>query len=238
MIVKDGFLHFEESDNIKNKKITGRSFVQLASKNSFTPKGDCIINMFLRIKDEVDPYYTVRGEIAELIVEKVLKRKNKKVVRYTPEGENYDMFKELENCGGVIDLKIINEDGSFDIIEVKSKEWNVYSEKRYKETEGNESEIWQALYYQYLMKAKKSIMAYVLFNENAKLCIQENLKLNPADVKIFFKINYFDEKKVKQEIQNALKYKKWCWENKKVPIQDISQKMLDFLIKEKGLKYE
>ena len=70
------------------------------------------------------------------------------------------------------------------------------------------------------------------------LGLSNRVKLNPADVKIFFKINYFDEKKVKQEIQNALKYKKWCWENKKVPIQDISQKMLDFLIKEKGLKYE
>lgn len=238
MIIKDGYLCFEETDKIKDKKITGRTFVQLASKDSYTPKGDCIINMFLRIKEQISPYYAVRGEIAEKIVLKVLEKKCKNVVRYTTEGEKYDMFKHLQNCGGVIDLRMFNEDGSFDIIEVKSKEWNIYTEKRYRETEGNENEIWQALYYQFLDKAKRSIMAYVLFNDKAKMCIEENLKLNPADVKIFFKINKYDEQKVKTAIQNALKYKKWCWENKKVPLQDISQKMLDFLIKEKGLKYE
>jgi hypothetical protein len=238
MIVKDGYLWFEENDKIKDKKITGRSFVQLASKDSYTPKGDCIIKMFLRIKEQVNPYYAIRGDIAEKIVEKVLTKKGKKVVRYTTESEDYDMFKHLNNCGGVIDLRLFNDDGSYYIIETKSKEWNAFTEKRYKETEGNQNEIWQALYYQFLDKAKKSVMAYVLFNDNAKMCIENNLKLNPKDIKIFFKINNYDESKVRQEIQNALKYKKWCWENKKVPLHDISRKMLDFLIKEKGLKYE
>lgn len=240
MIIRDNFLCFEESDKIKDKKITGHSFVQLAGKDTFSSKGDCIVKMFLRVKEQIDPYFTVRGDIAERIVEKVLIKKGKNVKRYTPEGEDYDMFKHLENCGGVIDLRLFygENDEEHDIIEVKSKEWNRFSEKRYTETEGNENEIWQAMYYQYLDKAKRSIMAYVLFNEHAKTCIESNLKINPADVKIFFKVNNYKAEKVKEEIQKALKYKKWCWENKKVPLQDISQKMLDFLIKEKGLKYE
>ena len=221
MKVENEYLVFDKEE-LKLKKITGTVFSELSGKNNFTPKGDCLINMFLKLKTDADPYYRIRGNIAEKLALNYLKSKYPMVNwrPHTTESENYDMFKKDKNYGGVIDI----DGNDYEIIvEVKGKSMkNKLNWLRF----GNIGEEWQALHYGNLKQAKKVMMVYVFFEEVAEEAIKKHKPFNIEDVDIQEKELEIDYDMINWNLEYCLSYRDECYESKRIPVGDISRNKL------------
>lgn len=221
MKVENEYLVFDK-EKIKLKKITGHRFAELSGKDGFKTKGDCLLNMFLNIKENVDPFYKIRGEIAEALALSYLRKKYPMVkwTYHTTEGEGYDMFKEDENYGGVIDI----DGNDYEIIvEVKGKS---ISKKAYIEKNGNIGEEWQALHYGNLKQAKKVIMCYVYFSEKAEESIKKHKGFSMKDIEVKEKELEIDYDMINWNLEYCLSYRDDCYEHKRIPLSDISYNKL------------
>ncbi len=221
MIKTNEYLIFDKEE-LKLKKITGHRFSELSGKDGFRTKGDCLVNMFLNIKEQIDPYYKLRGNIAEKIAHNYLCKKYPSIKwRYhTTEGENYDMFKEDKNFGGVIDID--GNDYQL-IVEVKGKS---LKDKKWIIEKGNIGEEWQALYYGCQKQARNVLMVYVFFPEDIEQSIKDKKPFNIEKVDIQEKELEIDYGMIDWYKDYCLSYRDECFENKRIPLSDISPKKL------------
>ena len=221
MKVENEYLVFDKEE-LKLKKITGHRFAELSGKDGFKTKGDCLVNMFLNIKENVDPYYKLRGEIAEALALTYLRKKYPivKWTYHTTEGENYDMFTESKNYGGVIDI----DGNDYEIIvEVKGKSMK---NKKWILEKGNIGEEWQALHYGNLKQSKKVMMVYVFFEEKAEEAMKNHKRFSLKDIDIKEVELEIDYDMIDWNLEYCLSYRDECYENKRIPIGDISRNKL------------
>ena len=231
MYIKGGYLYFDDEQIKKPKKITGHSFVQLIDKDIFNPKGDAMINILKFLKNEpIDEFYTNRGEIAEQLVKRSYEKKGHKYQVWDKKEIGFDNFKNISQIfGGLLD-------GLLDdniVVEVKSKSINKYDEIT---KNGVEQEELQALFYATLLNLNVSFMEWVFFTPEQ----EELIKLNKPITDFKGCIKYskqleVNHNKIIEYMNIAYIYYSECINNKRIPCCDISDNVMNKLLKEKGL---
>lgn len=166
---------FEVLKPLEPKKLSSTWFPQLLDIDNYNPKGDKLLEFWgLAQGEPFDNYYSLRGEIAEVLVSNMLKKRNYKVTRYNNKKElDYDVFKYEENnqdklnklykyFGGLPD--IVYEDGNEKILlEVKSKDMSAIDKIQ---SNPPQYEILQGKQLALLYGLDKVTMTYVFFSEN------------------------------------------------------------------------
>ena len=221
-------------ENAKAKKITGTKFPVLIGKNSFKQKGDQMLELFGLYKEEVDPYYLKRGDIAEALVNQTFKENGYKTKTWKKKEINYDNFQDVEVFGGMIDIFV--EKPIQRVIEVKSKnlkDYGIISQN------GNEHEELQGMLYAYLRNVDL-IMVWVFFNDETEKCIRmdipfdvhgfnENGERNVTFLTKEIKMDDYTKRNMENWMLEAQQYVEFCDREKVIPIQDISYKVLQKL---------
>lgn len=229
IIKQDNLYIYVDTDKTvrTKKKISGHSFVGLVDFDKFNKRGDIILSLLGIKKDEVDPKYAYRGELAEMVVRAIYERKLKKqIVWYDEEAKkdnNYDFFPTYLQCGGIPDIEIPSEQT---LIEVKSKSMKDYA--YIKEHGAPASELYQALYYGFLRKYKKITMFYVFFDEESEQLAFQNKPIKTYNNLKFLTQTYdVKEEEIDFLVKSALNYYNDCVKNKRIPISDLSKTVLN-----------
>lgn len=240
MQIKNGYLCFYPFDtgNIgkdgkKPKKITGHSFVGLIGKDPFKPKGDYLLDLFRILpSDPIDPYYLERGDIAEDLIQRRYTKDGHKYQKWDKKQIKYDNFQNIENFGGLVD-------GLIDdciINEVKSKLLKDYDNIV---QNGKESEELQGMYYATLWGLDTLFMDWVFFTEEQEKELRETHNItNWSGMKRFSKQFNVDRRYIMGLMKQALDYYNYCLGCGMIPLEDLSDKALQRLMKEKGLKLD
>lgn len=176
---KENFVyHFYGLDTDKMKKVTSRAFSCLLGQNKWESTGKTILERFNGvIKEDIDPYYLVRGDIAEIIVKEFLENKYKTINvnvdlrTWDKEKVRYDNFGDNPKFGGLIDIAIAKPDKYRAVVEVKSK--SVKDVEKIKESRGNIDEVLQGKFLSLLSGVPKCLMVYVFFDPNQEANIKE-----------------------------------------------------------------
>lgn len=225
MEIKNGYLYFETEKTVETKKkMSGHAFVELSGFNKYQKKGDCVLSLLGLLKNEVDPKYLFRGNVAEAIVRKIASTKYEDIVWYDEEDKqknHYDFFPEYLQCGGIPDIEIPSKQT---LIEVKSK-----SLAKKQEIISNPplEEIYQGLFYGYLRNVPKIEMAWVFFDKESETAIFQKQKPKTlSKVETYFKTYEVNREEMKTRISEALKYYNACVKEKRIPLEDISPKIL------------
>ena len=228
--IADGFLILDTKvTSATKKKMSGHSFVGLAGIDKYNKRGDILLQLLKYYKNNVDPKYLYRGDMAEKMVRFILEKQGKEYITYDEEYKkknNYDCFPMYQYCGGIPDFELPNEKT---IIEVKSKSLEKYDEVM---KDMPIEEIKQGLFYTYLRNYNKLIMAYVFFDEESENLLFENKLPKTLDkCKVVFKKFDLDKDELRNDIGNALTFYNICLDNKAIPLEDISPKILQVLRK-------
>jgi hypothetical protein len=179
---------FEGIDAGKMKKVTSRHFPTLLGENKWNSVASAILDRCgLLEREEIDPYYMVRGAIGEILVQEYVERQYKsanidgiEIKRFTPKDVGWDMFKKNNRFGGVVDLAITAPPERRAVIEVKSKSMK---DKAWIAGKGNypTEEVMQGLFLGVMSKVKKTIMAYIFFSPDTEASIRAYCEKNGYD---------------------------------------------------------
>jgi len=186
--------HFPQIVNFKHKKIVSRAFPNLLGKNRWESAGKTILNLCkLEEYSAIDPFYTLRGDIGELIMYQYFKDNYPVNLKtWTKKEAKYDNFPKNENFGGLLDIAITGlEEGYANenykdedvraVIEVKSKSLI----KRYKNGKAIDNrekmkmdgypieEALQGEFLGHMAYVDFYIMAYIFFNEEQEETLKE-----------------------------------------------------------------
>ena len=222
------YIYIETDKTVRTKKkISGHPFVGLVGFDKFNKRGDIVLSLLGIKKDPFDDKYSYRGEIAEMLVRAIYEKKlNKKIVWYdeeTKKKNDYDFFKSYLQCGGIPDIEIPSEQM---LVEVKSKSMKDYADIKEKGAPANE--LYQALYYGFLRKYKKITMFYVFFDEESEQLAFQNKPIKTYNNLKFLKQDYdVNEEEIDFLVKNALNFYNDCVKNKRIPISDLSKKVID-----------
>ena len=223
MLIKDGFLELEDKDLTKVKKITATNMTALLGTNKFRKRGDAMLMLLNLYKEVIDPFYTKRGEIAELIVRELLKLKKYDIKFWNKYEISFDNFHSNNDLGGMIDIAITKP--TRQIVECKSK--NISKLQETKKFINDDYEH-QAQFYGYLSKCDDINLIYVFFTDEQEEKIRkgEILSIDPSLYTFYgYKVN-IDKIKFKEEISKCIEYKNNCLKYKKIPLEDISPAVL------------
>lgn len=181
-------------ENVSVGKVTSRMFPILLGKSFWNGLGYAVLDRCkLLEREEIDSYYLVRGEIAEIMINDYLKAVYKdfgvEIVtkRFTPQSTNYDMFAKNEKFGGVVDIGISAPSDKRAVVEVKSKDLEKSYERIVKNNELDESEVLQGKFLARMSNVNKLLMGYVFFNNQHEIAIKkvmESLGTTSAEVVI------------------------------------------------------
>lgn len=227
--IKDGCLCFDTNITIQTKKkMTGHSFVELCGFSTFKKKGDTVLSLLGAYKEQADPKWLRRGDMAELIVRNYYSKKlGKNIVWYDEQDKKanfFDFFHDYQQCGGIPDIEIPEEKL---LIEVKSKSLKKYDEiinKLPKE------EIYQGLYYAYLRHFPSAVLFWVFFDDESEQAIFNGEKPKTLNnVKLHLENYNVNNEEMKNLIKGALSYYNTCIKECRIPLGDISQSVLDRL---------
>ncbi len=221
---------FSNWDFDSHKKLTSRAFATISGSNKWESAGKGILERFRMIeKEEIDPYYAVRGDIAEMLVYNFMKKhykENKNIdielATWDKEKINYDNFNNNKKFGGMIDIAIKSPERYRAVIEVKSK--SIKDLELIKKNRGNKEEIMQGLFLSYLSKVDKCLMTYVFFTPAQERLIKEAIRNDKN-------IGYpFNSKMLAKEVLNNI-----IWTYTKydiIPFKHlVSNYEMDFLVK-------
>lgn len=194
----------------KHKKLTSRAFPNILGENRWESIGKTILERYKMIqKDQIDKYYTVRGELAEMIVKDYLKGFYKEKLKVDLELVTWDKFKiSFDNFpknpkfGGMLDIAIKSPEKFRAVVEVKSK--SLKDLEKITASKGNTEEVRQGLFLSYLSLVDKCLMVYVFFTPQQEQTIKEYIANQKA---IGYKV---DEKIFSKEI---IKNNKWTYKN-------------------------
>jgi len=194
---KEKFTYSFEPVNVqKMRKVTSRAFPCLLGINKDESSGKATLERFgLTEKEQIDPYYLVRDNLAEKLAYDYLKAHYKEskgvdlvLATWKKEEINYDNFSKNEKFGGMIDIAIAQPAEYRAVAEVKSKSMKDY--ENIKGSRGNPEEVYQGLFLSYLSKTDKCLMAYVFFTPEQEQEIKDrmadrgNVQISFKDVKI------------------------------------------------------
>lgn len=226
MKIENDYLILEDKDLTKIKKITATNLTALLGTNKWKKKGDALLSILNLYKEVIDPFYTKRGEIAELILREKLKQKGFGIKFWDKFEIGFDNFPTRKDFGGMIDIAITSP--SRQIVECKSK--NIAKKEETIKYVNDDYEH-QAMLYGYLSKCDDINLIYVFFTDEQEEKIRkgESLSTNPAFYTFYgYKVK-LDKMKFEEELKECLKYKNECIINRKIPLVDISDKVLEYL---------
>lgn len=226
MYIKDNYLILEQQDVWKPKKITGTIMGEMLGLNNFKKKGDAILTMIRAYKEEIDPFYTNRGYFGEKVLQEMLKQKGFEIKTWDQKEINYDNFKSNSEFGGMLDLAILKP--TRQLVECKTKNISKLADtKRW----ANKSYECQAQLYGYLSKCDDINLIYVFFTDEQEQALKESKELdpNPANYVFYGYKVQLDKEKFKQDMQFCLDYKNKCLKEMRIPLEDISEKVLQKL---------
>lgn len=235
--IEDGFLKFDIDDiYIKKstnlpKKITGHSFVALIDKDDFKPKGDAVIDLLKILpQQDIDEFYQIRGKYGEKLVERMYQRNKRNYQTFDPNEINFDNFPDIKYFGGLVDGIL---DGVI-VVECKSKS---LAKKDYIMKNKIESEELQGEYYATLLNLNSVFMEYIFFPEEIENKIKNKQKIESfKGCERGLKALVVDNNKILNYMKIALKYYMTCYSTLSIPLSDISDKYMQRLMTEKGLK--
>lgn len=198
----------------KMKKVTSRAFSCLLGHNQWESTGKTILERFNGVvKEDIDPYYMVRGDIAEILVKDFLKKQYKErnidieLVTWDKEKVHYDNFSKNAKFGGLIDIAIAKPAKYRAVVEVKSKSIKDYG--KIQKSRGNVDEVLQGKFLSVLAEVPKCLMIYVFFEPNQEQHIKEYIG---AQKNIGYDI---DSMMLAKEIIKSLK---WSYDNCKIVV--------------------
>jgi len=197
----------------KVKKVTSRMFPILLGKNEYQGVGYGVLERcgFLEF-EQIDPYYMVRGALAEYLANLFLIESYKsrgveiETKTFTPEQVGYDNFKKNIMFGGVLDIAISSPQEQRAVIEVKSKSLKDL-DKIYTQKNPSQEEVMQGEMLAHLSKVDKLLMVYVFFSPEQEKQLKELVKVN--------------ENIGTQEIMDTLHWELGSFENQIKPIKYI-----------------
>lgn len=229
MYIDKEYLILEDKDLKKHKKITGHAFVQLCGKDKFNKRGDCVLDRLgLLPKVEIDPFYTNRGKLAEVLVKKSYEKNGHYCITSDPKEINYDNFPNLEIFGGMYDIIVDTEIVS----EVKSKS---LANKENIINFGNETEELQGEFYAVLLDIEQCNLDWVFFPKDIEDKIKANEKITSfAGIEKYTKsIKVVGEEKARviALMQEAITYYDTCYYEKRISMYDISGNVIQELRK-------
>lgn len=230
MYIKDDYIYLE-GEFIKNKKITGTTFVSLCGKDRFNKKGDTILQMMGLYKNKVDPKYLKRGDCAEWLVKKTYIKYGHHPVTYDKKEIGYDNFHDNAVLGGMIDIELPEEKS---LIEVKSKSMSKYNEYL---TYEDEKEIFQGELYAYLRNYNKFYMEWIFFDkptEDEVFAGERPKTYN--NLKRISRCYSVDRTTMDKLITQAVNYRDRCYNDRKIPLVDITPKVILYLRENNLLK--
>jgi hypothetical protein len=220
MILKDG-IKVEYDDILssyafdfktaKVKKVTSRAFPQLLDKNKWQSIGWAVLDRcgFLA-KEEIDPFYLVRGNVAELIVDKYLNTVYKEkgidiqTKRFTVQEVDYDMFPKNKRFGRVVDIGIAKPLDKRAVVEVKSKNMKNYNMIAV-DKNVPEEEVLQGKFLARLSQTEKLLMAYVFFTDSQEAVIKKRMAVADDGYEQALAVQLYGDVKIKMipcEINN------------------------------------
>lgn len=228
MRIENGYLILEENEIPKKiKKITGHPFVDLIGFNKYTKKGDAVLSLLKLYKSDFDNKYLYRGEMAERMIGFILKKQGKSFVYHDEDDKknnNYDFFPKYAEIGGIPDFEIPSEEI---IHEVKGKSMKDYEDIK---KDSPKHEVYQGKLYAYLRGWKTLIMDWVFFDEESEKLLFQNKKPKTLDnCKIIQKKYTINPDEMLDLVMDATTYYQDCISNRKIPLADISPKVLKAL---------
>lgn len=191
--LKGGKVKIELFSELKPKKISSTNFPNLYGANTFQKRGDLLLDFWgLLEKDKFDTFYTLRGFIAERLIQQMLEKKNYKVTIYK---DTYDIFEYngsnsplYKYFGGLPDIIYEDEHSVKTLLEIKSKE---LSKKEFIENTPPETEVLQGAHLALLGDFNTYTMTYVFFDEETTRMMYYALT-EPFDIDE--SVKKFDEK--------------------------------------------
>lgn len=245
-----GKIRFEIFAPLKQRKISSTWFPQLLGVGGFATKGDKLLDFYgLTEKETFQNFYTLRGAIAEDLLESILKAKGYTVKRFTKEDNDYDYFQYDEGgnklykyFGGLPDL-VSEKNGIVELYEVKSKDM---SDLKKIEQEPPEYEIMQGKDLAFLYGLDKVSMVWFLFSDDVMrkmyLSVESSspfnletavknfreklptLKYN-VDYKIIRKDYTINKREILEQLKDVYKYAETFRQTLTIDIKDLSKEM-------------
>lgn len=231
---------------LERKKVSSTMFPRLYMDQKFSKKGDAVLEFYNLVnKEPFDNFYSLRGFVAEYIIQEMLKQKKYSIqtfslgddlMRYTEDKSPiYKYFR------GLPDILYTDAEGKQNIIEIKSKS---LSKKEFVIDSPPETEIMQGKMLALLEGLDEVIMTYVMFDETIENMMKEAITkcetysnecaytnfiaLNPN---LTFKKNYeihtkkyrVDKKIVLEQMKSAYKYAEEFRQTLKLHRKDLSK---------------
>ena len=236
MHFEGNYLVLDDNDKIYNSKIFSSKYPTLIGCNDFQKPGDALLEMWKLIpKEPFDPFYALRGVIAEKRVLQVLQRKGATFKYFGSESSKqkiFDLFTNNKYFGGVYDFLVKNNDGVLANVEIKAT--NKKNEPYLKQAK--KEHIKQAQLSSFLGNVKRCKIVYVFFDDESESKIREWLS-EPYEESEIFDLNCtyktfeveLNEQEIQKDMLNAFDLVNECKKNRRIPIHLISDNILDKL---------
>ncbi len=241
-IVDDTYLEIDY-EKCFAKKIYSRNFPALIGKNEWNSQGSEVLGILnlLEKSDDIDPFYMLRGEIAERFVAEAVKtffeksygKGNVEIIVFANHqfkyGDQWNYDKETgkgnKEFGGRMDIgvKVKTADGKIlaFIIEVKSKSMkdheNIAVKKEYPE-----SETYQGIYLANMGNQSQITMFWVFFTEEQEAELKSKVEEWLKDKSKLPKLS-FDHKNVKYHSTHIQFKREEVWQDMLVARRNVEK---------------
>lgn len=235
---------------LERKKVSSTMFPRLYMDQKFSKKGDAVLEFYNLInKEPFDNLYSLRGFVAEYIIQEMLKAKKyyfqtfslgDDIVRYSDDKSPiYKYFR------GLPDILYTDNEGKKYIMEIKSKS---LSKKDFVIDSPPETEIMQGKMLAVLEGLDEVTMTYVMFDDTVETLMKEAvmkceiytnecaytnfMALNPnltykKNYDIYTKKYRVDKKVVLDQMKTAYKYAEEFRQTLKLQKKDLSKDVWD-----------
>lgn len=249
-----GIIKLKLFDPPQPKTVSSTWFPKLFKENKFSKKGDSVLEFFNIIKgDPFNNLYSLRGYVAEKIVQDMLKQKYDRIETFSL-GDDLQRYNPMKNpvykyFRGLPDIIYYDKDGRKNIIEIKSKS---LSKRDYIIDSPPDTEIMQGKMLAILEDLEEVTMTYVMFDDDLERkmmlavtsckpytneCAYEKFMELKPDLKfrktfdIHTKKHLVDRQIVLKEMKHAYKYAEAFRQTLTVKIKDLSKDVFSLLFR-------
>lgn len=249
-----GVIKLKLFDPPQPKTVSSTWYPKLFKENKFSKKGDSVLEFFNIIKgDPFNNLYSLRGYVAEKIVQDMLKQKYERIETFSL-GDDLQRYSPMKNpiykyFRGLPDIIYYDKDGRKNIIEIKSKS---LSKRDYIIDSPPDTEIMQGKMLAILEDLEEVTMTYVMFDDDLERkmmlavtscvpytneCAYEKFMELKPDLKfrktfdIHTKKHLVDRQVVLTEMKHAYKYAEAFRQTLTVKIKDLSKDVFSLLFR-------
>jgi hypothetical protein len=244
-----GFVKLQLKEPISTKRVSSTWYPKLFSDQRFSKKGDTVLEFYRLLKpDPFNNLYSLRGYVAEKMVEEMLVKKGYKVETQIKDQDNSNnpVFKYFN---GVPDIIYTDNDGKRHVLEIKSKSM---SKMQFVKDSPPETEIMQGKMLGFIFGFDEINMLYFFFSDEIETQMQNIVesisnynndeayeKFLSKQIKMVIKKDFdivsvkydIDKKKLLDEMKKSYKYAEGFRQTLQLSIQDLSQDVFGQLFK-------